>query len=50
MIFTRWELMFLIVVGITLVLSLLNLARIAFGGRKPELDEHARHLGIGSKL
>lgn len=47
MIFSRWETMFLITIGLFLGLALLNLARIAFGGRKPEPDEHSQHVGIG---
>ena len=44
--FDRWELMVLGTVALGLILCLANLARLAFGGRKPKPDEHAQHLGI----
>lgn len=42
----RWAIMFIGLLGLLLILCLLNLARIAFGGRKPQIDEHASHPGI----
>lgn len=44
--FDRWEIMFLGLLGIILLGALFNLARIAFCGRKPQVDEHASHPGI----